>query len=1501
MAILASIEVDDDGTLKIKNFRDALSDLENQSGKTSNGLGGLGEKSQKADNALDNLKSNAAATAIVFGALAGGVSLLLLESGKLAARVEVLNTVIGIAGKNANITSYELMQQVGAVKALGITTSVAQQSVISFVQANLKASDASKLARVAQDLAVIGNMNSSQAFDALTQSIQNQQVIMLKQFGIVTGLEQIYSEYGDTIGKNWRQLDANEKKQAFFNKIMSEGQKVAGAYEAAMNDVGKQMTSLDRLIENAKEKFGQALTPAMSIAVKMAFSLLEGFESLDHGTMALITTLAVFVATMATVSAAMAASKFLVAAGVFTAMLNPVTLVIAAVAALAAGIVYLTQKQNILTEEAIQAAAIAEDQRNKFQSLLKTYDELGPKIGKTKEEQSKYNDSVKALGKMAPEAVAGIDAMTGALNLNGVALGDNLRALQAVLDAELQRAKSEFAKRDIELAEARKKANAAAQEQLIIGEKLKSQGIDLNTINIEEELGVRQLTKAVRNHGDAVTTDRELYASAVSVARAHALTLKEVESAFKKESRLMDELDPKRREEIRLQREATEVARKKAEVERQAAEDSKEAIKKRTEAYKKASEQITGINQDERIQLEALNAALKKAGEGTDEYFRLVVKNKGAIQDSVNAHASMVKGLDALVIAQKRIKDAELAVELEEWAKKAEESRVAFKSLAGDISKAFGEDAIKILEDSSKKFVDVERSTAEQIRKVNEDLYERSVIAKMSETDRKIYENKKFYNNLILINNKQIEDIQRVVKEQETALTKAAEARKRDVDDIIAKVQLKFKIEIELEDKLDKFRKALAKPGGLGEAKQIQADFIKSINEMGAAEKTRIDEALSGSLRELQGKSGNLAAQVAAIKDQNDVIRSISNETTRKIIEESSTIRQVVINAWKAISSTVSDSITGILSGNMTLKEGLTSIWTGIKNMFFGIVQAMLKKWIDSMLKMDESAGQVGSSGVGPGGSKMGAGLGIGFAGFGVGGMIGGLTSNRTKGALGGAAGGAATGALMGSTIMPGIGTVAGAIIGGIGGAIGGFLSSNKKKKELEQEIKDVRAEIIKTFGDIAELGKIAAAAGVNMRILMDTKNPKEMQTEVAKLNKYIADQKKLWEGLNQAVEGLNKRAKGFSIDLQKSIDEQSKAIQVRYDLELSKMKESGVSSDDINKLKEKQVDELSKHIFTATEGQQKAFDRLGIYAVGIFAKIVKETGSVIQALATIGPTLDALIAAQSKFGMTGSESIQKLLGMREVVKANEDVFTSLEGITQILIGMRDAGMLTQGMFQALAVDTAAQYQTLIDRGVDANTAMALMQPTLQALWEAQKKFGTVTDESTAALLRQAVEQGIVGDHMKDVNERILTVLLAIADVFGATIPDSLRRAGDAAIEFGRVATRSFEEAGAAADAISFGQSPGGLKEIPLMLAKAREEGLVFSSSFITSMGKVSKEVDSMGSVGFESSNRPSSGTSSQQGASQNGPLVIQLISDGKKTAEVVVPYLPGLIQKYIG
>jgi len=194
-----------------------------------------------------------------------------------AARTQVLGTVLHQVGKNAGYTSGELDQTVEKIKKLGITTQEARTAVVRFIQSELDVAAAAKLARTAQDLAVIAGQNSSEAFTTLTQAIVSQETMLLRQYGIVKGLVEIYGDYAKAHGLAANALDETAKKQAFLDAILEAGAKAAGTYEAAMGDAGKQLTSLPRYVEEAKNALGTAFLPMLG-AVSMS-SINRGLPS----------------------------------------------------------------------------------------------------------------------------------------------------------------------------------------------------------------------------------------------------------------------------------------------------------------------------------------------------------------------------------------------------------------------------------------------------------------------------------------------------------------------------------------------------------------------------------------------------------------------------------------------------------------------------------------------------------------------------------------------------------------------------------------------------------------------------------------------------------------------------------------------------------------------------------------------------------------------------------------------------------------------------------------------------------------------------------------------------------------------------------------------------------------------------------------------------------------------------------------------------------------------
>jgi phage-related protein len=199
-----------------------------------------------------------------------------------AGRTETLNVALGAVATSARKSMTSVLGHKDAVMDMGIAEQEATQILTRFMQAQLDTADAAKLARVAQDAAVVAGYNSSEAAEQMTEAIAKQRPQLLAAFGMTRNLNDIYADYAKTAGKTANKLTESEKKQAMLNYILKEGEKVAGAYEKSMGSAFKKLGSLTRYWDTFKNaiatplalpSFGEIidmLTNALKSAIKWA-------------------------------------------------------------------------------------------------------------------------------------------------------------------------------------------------------------------------------------------------------------------------------------------------------------------------------------------------------------------------------------------------------------------------------------------------------------------------------------------------------------------------------------------------------------------------------------------------------------------------------------------------------------------------------------------------------------------------------------------------------------------------------------------------------------------------------------------------------------------------------------------------------------------------------------------------------------------------------------------------------------------------------------------------------------------------------------------------------------------------------------------------------------------------------------------------------------------------------------------------------------------------------
>jgi len=236
---------------------------------------------QKSVNQLSKTTLGLQKTAFVAGTAIGALGFALISFGRQAfmesARVRELDVAMQAIGKSTGFGYQKINAATQAIRGMGIELAASQQIAIEFAQNNLDMASASKVARVAQDLAVIGQKNSTETTMLLTRAIITGRTELLKSAGIQKSAGQMYEEYAQTLGKATTAMSAVEKQTAVLNGVIEEGTRVAGTYEAAMQEPGKVLRSFPRLLNDIQVAMGSGLTDGFGPSIMAAYDLTKAF------------------------------------------------------------------------------------------------------------------------------------------------------------------------------------------------------------------------------------------------------------------------------------------------------------------------------------------------------------------------------------------------------------------------------------------------------------------------------------------------------------------------------------------------------------------------------------------------------------------------------------------------------------------------------------------------------------------------------------------------------------------------------------------------------------------------------------------------------------------------------------------------------------------------------------------------------------------------------------------------------------------------------------------------------------------------------------------------------------------------------------------------------------------------------------------------------------------------------------------------------------------------
>ena len=268
-----TIKVGDDGTLDVvakkakkaakateevgKSTDKARKSRENYS-KGEKGVAGATSNSTKAFSKMKNTISGSGGLVPAYATLAANVFAVTAAFGVLqrAAAVQQLEQGLTAIGQNAGIAMQSLSKGLKQATGNAIALEEAMRSTSMVIGAGFDSSTLERLGTVARNASIALGRDTADSLARLTRGAVKLEPELLDELGIMVRLDEATQEYAKGIGKTANALTSFEKRQAFMNAVLAEGEKKYKALEgtvqtnpydqlaAAFADLTKSLTKL---------------------------------------------------------------------------------------------------------------------------------------------------------------------------------------------------------------------------------------------------------------------------------------------------------------------------------------------------------------------------------------------------------------------------------------------------------------------------------------------------------------------------------------------------------------------------------------------------------------------------------------------------------------------------------------------------------------------------------------------------------------------------------------------------------------------------------------------------------------------------------------------------------------------------------------------------------------------------------------------------------------------------------------------------------------------------------------------------------------------------------------------------------------------------------------------------------------------------------------------------------------------------------------------------------
>jgi TP901 family phage tail tape measure protein len=500
-----------------------------------------------------------------------------------------------------------------------------------------------------------------------------------------------------------------------------------------------------------------------------------------------------------------------------------------------------------------------------------------------------------------------------------------------------------------------------------------------------------------------------------------------------------------------------------------------------------------------------------------------------------------------------------------------------------------------------------------------------------------------------------------------------------------------------------------------------------------------------GTWEQIIAKTGLTRVQFDDLAKKFYALASASRLNVGKISDDAKKLEEAWEEAWLSLSRDFAKAFAGMAAGTKSFTEGMKSVFENFAEAVGQIIGDMVTTALDSLDKM---AGPLGAL----------------FGGL-VGGLLGGLAS-----AILGTGDAAEQAAVEMSEFSKHVWDVYNAQKALLAETKGVIKSFQRLKAEMENAL-DTADKISEAFEfKLPTVEDITGWAKGLQRILGDIKSG---AMDAAVGTKSLDD---AFSSLLEQTEGLGFKGKMALADFIKQAREMG--------LEIPSV--IAYVNDQLGLIEPESLSAADGLAAMAAAGGQTAesLQRVGDLTLATYSAMIANGASASDALASLGPTLDALAQQYADMGIDAPPAIAQLLKIREVTTANQDLFDAIAGNQAVFEALAATGFMTAESLADISAQAGDYYNQLMAAGLTSDEALATMAPTLQSLQDYANQYGITLDDNTLALIAQADALGLIaetpvdpGTAMADGFAAVTDALNEIVDVLTSAFPQAAQRA----------------------------------------------------------------------------------------------------------------------------